>query len=280
MTASHYKSIAMTNNEILQADMLDILFEHRNKLYGAYTLRRNYNRRMIVALGAAPLTALLFFLISYFNRENNDRNSLNKNNGVVSLTTIDLNNDKPKQPEKPKTKLKTQPEKAKVDFQKIVVVKDKDADPLLPDLDAIKNADISNENKNGKPSDDLAKPTTENNTYGTGNVKQKEPETIVIDERAPEFPGGQATWISFLRKFLQSPEELEPGQRVSVLIKFWVDIDGSISRLEVIKSGGNSFDKEVLRVMKKMPKWEPALQNGHKTAVAFTQPVSFVGAEE
>jgi hypothetical protein len=50
-SASHFERIAMTNNEILQADLLDILFEHRNKAYGAYALRRNYNDRLQWALG-------------------------------------------------------------------------------------------------------------------------------------------------------------------------------------------------------------------------------------
>jgi protein TonB len=65
-----------------------------------------------------------------------------------------------------------------------------------------------------------------------------------------------------LQRILQAPEDIEPGKRIEVQIRFWVDIDGSVSRPEIIKSGGEAFDKEVLRVMKKMPKWEPALQAG------------------
>jgi protein TonB len=49
---------------------------------------------------------------------------------------------------------------------------------------------------------------------------------------------------------------------------------------EIIKSGGSAFDKEVLRVMKKMPKWEPALQAGRPIAVAYQQPVIFIGEEQ
>src|SRR6185503_15681348 len=62
-TASNSKSIAMTNKEILQADMLDILFEHRNKLYGAYALRKTYTHRLSLALGVALSLVLLFVLI-------------------------------------------------------------------------------------------------------------------------------------------------------------------------------------------------------------------------
>jgi len=57
----------MTNKEILQADLLDILFEHRNKLYGAYALRKTYDRRLAIALGAALLTVLISLAISFFS---------------------------------------------------------------------------------------------------------------------------------------------------------------------------------------------------------------------
>ncbi len=61
---------------------------------------------------------------------------------------------------------------------------------------------------------------------------------------------------------------------------YMVDLDGSISNIEVVQSGGDKYDKEVIRAFKKMPRWTPAIQNGHKVAVYFTQPVTFVGAEQ
>ena len=59
-----------------------------------------------------------------------------------------------------------------------------------------------------------------------------------------------------------------------------VSTDGSITNFEVLKSGGESFDREVIRVLKKMPKWKPAIQNGHPAATSFTQPVSFMVHEQ
>ncbi len=58
-----------------------------------------------------------------------------------------------------------------------------------------------------------------------------------------------------------------------------VDIDGSISKAEIVQSGGDKFDREVIRVLHKMPKWVPAMQNGIKLAAWFTQPVTFIGIE-
>jgi len=102
----------------------------------------------------------------------------------------------------------------------------------------------------------------------------------VLINRPPNFPGGTQAWLSFLQRYLQSPEDLEPGQRIEVQVRFWIDVEGKISKPEIIKSGGSSFDKEVLRVMKKMPRWEPAMQNGNFIAVAYTQPVIFLGVEQ
>ena len=83
-----------------------------------------------------------------------------------------------------------------------------------------------------------------------------------------------------MQRYLQAPADVEPGQRIEVHVRFWIDVDGSVSRAEIIKSGGGAFDKEVLRVMKKMPKWEPALQAGRPIAVAYQQPVIFIGEEQ
>ena len=63
-------------------------------------------------------------------------------------------------------------------------------------------------------------------------------------------------------------------------IKFKIDTDGSINTLEIVTSGGLKFDNEVVRVMKKMPKWVPALQNGINVPVNYMLPVTFIGVEE
>jgi protein TonB len=129
----------------------------------------------------------------------------------------------------------------------------------------------------------LVKPIDDNNNTGKGKDETTvvtNPDDFKPDEVPASFPGGTSAWLNFLQRYLQSPDELEAGQRVEVKVRFWIDVDGSLSRFEIVQSGGASFDKEVLRVMKKMPKWEPARQNKHYVAVAFTQPVTFVGVEE
>ncbi len=266
----------MTNKEILQADMLDILFEHRNKNYGAYTLRRDYNNRMGFALGIALSVVMLFVFSSFLNNKNGGNSSATNSKDSVVVTTIEI----PKKPEV-KSEIKTENIRTIKSVNNIVIVPD-DTPTDVPIVEEIETSVVGTENKDGDPlKDPNAIVTT-----GPDNSGLKEPvvtkptEEFIYTSSPAHFPGGVESWLNFLRRYLQSPDDLEAGQRVEVQVKFWIDIDGSLSRFEIVKSGGSSFDKEVLRVMKKMPKWEAATQNKNKVSVSFTQPVIFVGAEE
>ena len=268
----------MTNKEILQADLLDILFEHRNKLYGAYALRKTYTHRLGLALGVALSTVLLFVFMSLINKGHKSNGSF-KDERSIKLIDVDMQKDEIKDPEPLKEKPKPQP--AQVDYQPPKIVEDDKVEKDLADITDIQNANIGDQDIDGDKPGDLAKTTTQSN--GTGDVPEKQPEEMekpALPTRPASFPGGTAAWLEFLRRFLQAPEDLEPGQRIEVLVRFQIDADGKISNPEIIKSGGKSFDREVLRVLKKMPPWEPAIQNGNYVAVPYTQPVIFIGVEE
>jgi protein TonB len=267
----------MTNKEILQADMLDILFEHRNKLYGAYALRRNYTKRLGVAIGVALSTVLIFLLMSFINKKNSGGTNINADN-EYKVTKLELPDEKPKEPEKPKEQPK--PETAVAKYNAPIVVPDVKADTAIATMDDIKESEIGDENRDGKKDDGIVKPASTSTGTDDTPVKQPEKTEPELPSRPPSFPGGTEAWLAFLQRYLQAPESLEPGQRIEVHVRFWIDVDGSVSRPEIIKSGGGSFDKEVLRAMKKMPRWEPAMQKGNYVAVAYTQPVTFLGVEE
>jgi protein TonB len=266
----------MTNKEILQADLLDILFEHRNKLYGAYALRKTYKNRLGLSLGVALSTVLLFVLMSFINKKDKGNNNLRQDE-VVKLTQLVIPPDKPKEPEPPIEKPKPQ---AQSDFQKIIVVPDKEADPDIVENDDLKNTNIGNQNIDGDAVTDIVQLKTDSQGSGSKPVIEKEKEETPAPSYPPSFPGGTEAWLNFLRKYLMAPEDLEPGQRIEVQVRFFIDVDGSISNPEIVKSGGKSFDKEVLRVLKKMPHWEAAMQGGKPIAVPYTQPVIFIGEEQ
>jgi len=83
----------------------------------------------------------------------------------------------------------------------------------------------------------------------------------------------------FLARNLVSPDNLDRGDLKTVRVRFIVDKDGSVSSLEILNSGGDDFDDEVVRVCRRMPKWIPALQNGMNVPVSYILPVTFMGSE-
>jgi protein TonB len=119
---------------------------------------------------------------------------------------------------------------------------------------------------------------------GTEPVKSKAPATdrtrpVYFAEVMPEFPGGNAALRDFLQKNLRSPQDLESGEEVEVRVSFVVGYDGKLQSFVTLQDGGEAFNNEVIRVLRKMPDWKPGRANGENVSVYFTLPVKFVPAE-
>lgn len=269
----------MTTQQILKADLLDILFENRNKEYGAYVLRREYPSQLKKALALMLMLVAVLFLYSMMKPNKNG-------DGVVPLIkdTLDVNLDHIKEPEKPKEperRVEAQPP-TKRDLPPIIV-DNPDPDMQVPDrsdtstfVPALTNTPGTEDGKNMVQGtvDDKPKITE------THVEPPAEPAVLEISQIAPEFPGGTNAWMSYLQRMLRVPDELESGERKTVKVKFVVNKEGDVTDAVIIQSAGAVFDKEVLRVIAKMPKWKPGKQNGKPVAVYYTQPVTFAAEEE
>lgn len=96
-----------------------------------------------------------------------------------------------------------------------------------------------------------------------------------VDVQA-EFPGGINKARQFIANNLQYPREAqENGIEGTVRVKFMVELDGSISNIEIVSKLGYGLDEEVIRVIKRMPKWAPAKADSKPVKSYFTMPVSF-----
>jgi protein TonB len=270
----------MTNKEIMQASLLDILFENRNKAYGAYALRNEYDKRLIKSLGIGLGIVLLVVLLNFLKSSDVTNNSAPNPNEGYTVSVVEMEPEKEPEPEKPKEK----PKGAQIDYQVFKVVEDNKVTQKLPDNSDADNKIISNVTTDGP---DNTQPFVANpDEAGDGGSKQKDPEpeevkpSVKIFERNPQFPGGFEALSEFLRKNLVSPEELAVGERKVVKVKFIVGKDGTITDIMILESPGRAFDKEVSRVVRRMPKWEPAVQNDITVAVGYVLPVTFMGVEE
>ena len=114
-------------------------------------------------------------------------------------------------------------------------------------------------------------------------LEKKKPAPVKIKEVAPPkiintlaaFPGGENTWMNFLKRNLHPPSELKTNEKKIVQVQFLVAENGAIKELEIVQSAGPAFDKEVLRVLKRMPYWKPEIKNGQPVNAIVTKSITF-----
>lgn len=268
----------MTGQQILNADVLDILFEHRNKTYGAYQLRRTYPKRLLFALMITFSFMVLLLLLPSKGKQN-ILSPIHNDNEIV-LRFIETVPPVEVPPVPPQAHNTNRPITPTTQFNQIVIKPDIANDETVPTQEALANTVISNLTADGDLNNGLLPPAPQGYGQSSPAPVPEPEETIAPSYTALEFPGGAEAWMRFLSRHLRAPDALQTGEKKSVLIRFLVSADGSIAQYEVLQSGGSAFDNEVIRVLKKMPKWKPAFQNGKPVTVTFTQPVTFVQQEE
>jgi periplasmic protein TonB len=276
----------MKQHEILKADLLDILFEHRNKDYGAYALRRNYSQRLLIALGGGLSMAALLLLTAMNGPE---EKQLTKQPVREEMLIRELVL-QPKKPELPKEKIvavKPKEQKKTVQTAKAKYVnqfdikKDELVKTTVNSVESLKDKEIGETDIAGKPAEAIVKvPEAITNGHGnSGPNPGEKPVNFEAVEKGAEFPGGLQALHRYLANNLRTPDDLESGAKKLVKVRFRVESDGSVLDFEIMESGGKEYDNEVLRVCKKMPRWTPAFQNGINVPVSFMIPVTFLGTE-
>jgi protein TonB len=279
----------MQPETILKSDVLDILFENRNKAYGAYTLRRGYDVRMIKAMLITFATAaLLLFLFSFKMAE--------KRTPAFIITDFfpvrPLSNPPKKKSEIPQSAKSIFPKKAAKPVAaiaqpaKTVIVTDDKVNKAIPKVDDTKNKNFSDAKSDGDENKTAQNVVATPGTGGDGKQKGNGLTTttdpampMANPDVYPQFPGGITALQKFLEKNLHKPDDAEDGKSADVKIRFVVNEDGTITGFDVMESGGDEFDKEVLRVLKKMPRWIPGKSNGRNVSVYFLVPVKFVNED-
>lgn len=274
----------MKPENILQADLLDIIFINRNKDYGAYALRKYYDSRLLKSFAITFLLAAIFvvgrYIKSYFFKEEVKTFSAAFVKDVELEKHVEI-----KKPEQAIKEIKRAPKPlAEKAYTEPKIVEDVKADKPLAAIDDLVNKVISNHDKDGEATAEdevMIAPAEQGETNMGEQAAPIEPVEmelpLVKAEVMPEFPGGMEAFKKFMHRNLRQPD-LEEGEKVVVRVRFVVDADGSINQVNVVKSGG-TLDNEVLRVVGKMPKWKPGFQNGKHVAVYFTLPVTFLGPE-
>lgn len=270
----------MNNNQILTSSLLDILFEGRNKEYGAYELRANYPQRVKQALSFAALIVAAGVATTVLARSENSHD-----NERITVTPITIERLPPEEEIPPTQPPQQKPEPEPVrtqQFTNIALVQDDIVTEPPPDVDDLSNAKIDVFTREGTDFDNIAQP---NNEVGDGkNIiagpKEKEPEILEFVQVEAEFPGGIQKWIRFLERNCDgqiASENGAPAGRHTVVIRFVVDEEGNVSNLVAMTNIGFGMEEEAMNVLKKASKmkWKPAIQNGRNVKAYRSQPITF-----
>lgn len=265
----------MQPQEIISSDLLDILFADRNKLYGAYTLRKDYNRRLVKALlGTGIIVSLA--LAAYYSLGETAKQKIADIIGTpVELTQLDQ--PPPEVPVPPPPPPPPAPQVATVRNLVPVIVQDNLADEEPPPTQSeLEHSRIGNITQAGADDDIVAPPVEVTRGVIAAPTHPDDDNKIYINVSIQsEYPGGVNGWKRFLNKTLTYPTDAqEKDIQGVVVVKFVVDKTGAVSNIQAI-AGPAELRDEAVRVISKSGKWKPAIQNGYEVNSYKTQSIVF-----
>ncbi len=271
----------MEVNKILSADILDIIFEGRNKDYGAYELRRTYNKRMTTAILAMFAMIILLFL-GFFLADNMKDDTVKKEIVVQEVQLEEIKEEKNEPPPPPPPPKPPDPPKVEITkFTPPKIVKDEEVkeDEKPPVVEELEETKIGTINQEGEKDLGIVAPPVEDAGKGVVEAPKKVEEdydkTFTKVEIESSYPGGQAAWQRYLIKTLRYPQEAQDNEiQGAVVVQFIVDKEGVVSNVEAI-SGPQELRSEAVRVIQRSGKWTPAVQNGRKVKSYKKQPIVF-----
>lgn len=274
----------MDSAKVLKSDFLDILFDGRNKDYGAYDLRRQYNKRVRNAiLGTASLFVIFFatYMISQWVRASEGDNLKKPVIQEIKMEDVKLPDDPKTPPPPPPPPAPPPPVKPSVQFTPPVIKKDAEVPPdeEPPKHEDIKDKAISTKTVEGDPNG--IDPGLLEDSKGTGVVTAPaapaKEEIFTFVEQPPTFPGGEEALAKYLSKNIRYPRVAqENGISGTVFVQFVVDSEGNIKDVKTVGAAkGGGLEEEAVRVVKTMPKWKAGKQNGRQVSVQFNLPIRF-----
>ncbi|SHM94537.1 energy transducer TonB [Mucilaginibacter sp. OK098] len=262
--------------DLYKTEWLDLVFDDRNKEYGAYNLRQHYAGNMVRAMGIAFFSIAVLCGVSIILSTTPDRvKVIHVVNDPYILPPPVKEIKEIKPPVSPKhVKAETLPPvTATTKFVEMVVKPDPQA--VTPPKNVELTGAIGTETTKG--------PVTGSNTppvetpAGTGTPGPDESVHLVSGLDVMPMPvGGDAAWAKFLNKNLRFPASAqEEGISGKVFLSFIIEKDGHLSNITVDRGAGHGFDEEALRVLKLAKAWKPGMQNGQPVRVKYSIPINF-----
>lgn len=274
----------MANQSIYSDRWIDIVFENRNKEYGAYQLRHENPKTTLKALGIGFMLITFLVSIPMFLKESTA-------NGVITYcpiaTPLEMSSVIFPPEKKPEMQTVAPLTKKEVEKPKTEVNKENLIDPTVTEAEqatAEINTNEEAQQSTAKPEDGaIAGNVSGGVKGGTGtlleptstgtNPEDNGPRFAAVLDKQPSFPGGMSKFYSYVAQNFKTPAT-EMSNEIKVYVSFVIEKDGSMTDIKVPRNPGYGLDREAIRVLKSLKtKWTPGILNGKPVRTYYNLPI-------
>lgn len=262
----------MKAEQVNEPQWEDIIFASRNKAYGAYSIRKEYSKHVVLGSVITVISVAALFSAPYVTKWIEGQQEM-KVVEAKSIKYTELAPPPPIQNTPPPPKMEIPPPvKTIIKFlPPKVTEKEVAEEEEMPTIDEIKVNEVGSENTEGEGKVEFNEPVEE-----VMKEENEDDKIFTIVEQSAEYPGGTEAMIKFLQKNMKYPAVARRMNiEGSVFVSFVIDKEGVLSEIQVIKGISAECDKEAARVIKLMPPWKPGKQNGKAVRCRFVLPVKF-----
>ena len=270
-------------NSYQNYSMDEIIFENRNKAYGAFQLRQTIDRNASIGLlvtVSAFAVLMLLYQLSAFNKHETIISS-----PIINIKTMEFKDQTITIPKPKPVENQTPPPTVNATmFKEFKVVQTVPVTQPIPSQSELTNTVIGEQTIINAVASVNPIPSEVTAPNSTGNMPVVESTPAIVTttifktaEILPSYPEGNAALMKYLRDNIHPySSDVETGNIGKVVLRFYIDTDGSVRNPEIIKDGiGGRCGEVAISAIKKMPKWKPGMQNGTPVKVYFTLPVTF-----
>lgn len=257
----------------------ELLFEKRNKNYGAYILRKEYEQNLLKSFSTAMLSVLLFAGIFAVLNQKNAETILPLQKKDFEQIKIEIDLTYLNKPKVMPLAEKVHVEQKASEANKDIVAEIKDDAPLVEVIkpkEALIEHSAASSTASGSELPAMLQTGGSSMESSGGMGTAEETKNLAEIDTAPEFPGGIDKLMEFLSRNIVYPMQAkENGIKGTVYVSIMVDKNGKVKEVKIDRGLYSACDAEVMRVVNLFPPWKPGIYQGKNVNVVFSLPVKF-----